>query len=438
MTGNSFYDLLMYDTHIDNPDGRITQDIENYGETSIKVIVAAAQSPLIIAYYSYSTFKDMGLNSLLITLLFTTVSFFATRFAMSPIVRLTYKFEAANADFRTAHVNLKENAETIALSRGQSAEEKLLSDRLASVLSVQKQLSNTSIILNIVVNICQYFGNALVYLCIYICAPATEDPSILAEFTGRVSFEVIMLISGITSLMNVINDFSKLSGYSTRIQELLSILREQAEHVNINKFGNSFVLENATVMRPSGDSLINDLNLTVRPGESLFIVGPSGAGKSSLFRVLGGIWPIKSGKVTIPEEKTMILTQRPYVPRNATLEEAIAFPKELNEVDLFEIQNTLRLLKIEHLKLRDDEDWWVGLSPGEQQRVAIARILVHRPTFALLDEATSAIPSKLEEEIFKVLAQKDITCITIAHNKELRKWHKNVLELTGNGRYSIY
>ena len=437
MAGNSFYELLLYNAEIDNPDARITDDIKNYCTSFIQTLVGLAQAPTLILYYSFMTFKDMGVKMLLIFVCFTVFSFILTRVVMNPIIKLTYAFEAANGDFRLAHVNLKENAETIALSKGQSQEKKLLSQRLKSVLEVQTKLANRSIIMNVIANMCQYFGTALVYICIYICRPKEN----IAEYTSRVIFEVIEVMYGITLFMQIITEYSKLCGYSTRIKELFAVLSEHRDLVLGAECGEDFVVENATIVKPNDEVLVRNLSFTLKKGDSLFISGPSGSGKSSIFRCLGHIWPVKEGSITTPEcvpSNVMLLTQYPYLPVITTLDDCIAFPLKANEVDREEIEAAKRLLRIEHLNLRDQEQWFNGLSPGEQQRVAIARLFVHKPLFALMDEATTAIPQVLEAEVFRGLSERGITCVTIAHNQALRSLHKYSLDLDGNGSYSFY
>ena len=435
--GNAFYDLLIYDAQIDNPDARITDDITNYGKSFIQALIALSQAPYIIIYYSYMTYMDMGITTVLIFIAFAIVSFIISRLVMNPIVRLTYSFEAANGDFRLAHVNLKENAETVALSNGQSAEHKLLSERLYHVLSVQTKLANRSVPMNVITYICQYLGTALVYLCIYLYRPETD----IGAYISRVSYEVIEVMYGITTILLIVVEYSKLCGYSTRIYELITILSEFRELVLATESGEEFTLNDVTIQNPNNETLVEHLTFSIKKGESLFISGPSGSGKSSIFRVLGHVWPVKEGSVITPEstsQSILLLTQRPYLPVITTLDECIAFPSKPEEVNREDIEEAKRLLRIEHLNEREGENWFSGLSPGEQQRVSLARLFVHKPTYALLDEATSAIPQVLEQDVYKRLQELGITCLTIAHNQALRDYHKYSLDLDGEGSYKFY
>jgi len=439
MRENAFYDLLIRDSQIDNPDARITQDVANWAQSFVSIITKLTQTPSIVIYYSYLTYKDFSWKALIICYLFTLLSFFISKLVMKPLIKLTYLFEKANGDFRLAHISLKENAETVALSQGQNTEAKLLSNRLSQVIGYQKQLANKSTFMNAVTNSFQYFGNGLVYLCIYLCANKSLDPSTLAEFTSRVSFEVIMLIMGLTSIMDVMQSYSKLCGYSARIKELQCILDEHKNLVDSTSFGDHIEFDNVSIKQPSGNILIQDLSLSIEKGCSVFVTGPSGSGKSSLFRVLGHVWPTTAGKVITPvssPSSLILLSQHPYLPLSS-LVDAISFPLESTEVSIERVNDAMRFMGISHLALRPKESWYVGLSPGEKQRIALCRILVHRPSFALLDEATSAIPRVLEEAIFMQFMKYGITCITIAHNRSLKRFHAKSLKLQGEGEYRI-
>ena len=144
---NAFYNMQIYDKRLDNPDGRLTNDPLMWAQLLIRVIVDGTQSPIYIAWYGYKTVDVMGWKAALICLGFAAFSISASRLVMTPIIKLTYKFEAANAYYRLTNVMIRENAETIALSRGQGHERKLLDGRLMDAARNQFRLANGNILL---------------------------------------------------------------------------------------------------------------------------------------------------------------------------------------------------------------------------------------------------------------------------------------------------
>lgn len=438
---NSFHDILLYEKEIDNPDGRLTNDCQFWAETFSTLFLLIAQMPIYVVWYGIKTIIIMGGVGFTICLSFGIIIIVCSRLVMTPIIKLTYSYEETNADFRKKHIDIKEDSEIICLSRAQSHELRLLDEGLKKVLKAQFGLANFTILLNSVTSTFNYFGNGLVYLCIYVCVPpGTVSYDEIAQYISRVSFFVLEFIFGISMLTSVMDQFAKLCGYSNRIQDLWKYLENHVSQVESPIHENRIKMENVNVVKPDGRALINDLSFTIEQNESLFISGPSGVGKSSIFRVLGTVWPADGGTITVPNngpENIMVLTQTPYIPLGS-VEEVCCFPFNPDMYNEQLIFSAINSLSLNHLFDRSKETWQDGLSPGEKQRIALARVLIHKPRFLLLDEATSTIPTNLEDTIFQMLFSMDMSIITIAHNQRLKKYHKYSLELNNDLTYSLY
>jgi ABC-type uncharacterized transport system fused permease/ATPase subunit len=403
------------------------------------VLIQLTQMPVYVSWYGFKTIKEMGFVAGAICLGFAILSIVSCRILMTPIIRLTYQFEANNASYRLSNVRIKENAEGIALNNGESHEYSLLEAGIAKALEIQRRLANYTIGLNVVSNTFNYFGNGLVYVCIYFATPENLSDSELAEYVGRVSLLIINFLLGLLMVMNVVQNFARLSGYSTRIEELWRVLEThvafQSTCVNDDY---EILLRGVTIARPTGEILVNRLSFRIGSGESILISGPSGSGKSSILRVLGRIWQNLEGTIKCPRldspNSVLVLTQTPYIPVGS-LYEAIAFPKLVNEVSAQKVLQAIRFVELLHLLNRPDVIWRDGLSSGEKQRVALARILVHEPRFALLDEATNAIPVRMERRIYQRFQELGIAAVTIAHRISLQEFHRYHLKLVGDGSY---
>jgi len=200
------------------------------------------------------------------------------------------------------------------------------------------------------------------------------------------------------------------------------------------------------ICAPSGVVLVRALSFAIKPGDHLLIVGPNGCGKSSLFRILGGLWPVYGGTVRKPPFSDIFyIPQRPYLSRGS-LRQQIIYPdsirtmrsKGVRDADLLQI---LELLNLENLVTNYEEGWdaeaeWRDvLSGGLQQRVAMARLFYHKPKYAILDECTSSVTLDTEKVMYDTAKGLGITLMTVSHRRSLWKYHSRILQFDGQGKY---
>lgn len=199
------------------------------------------------------------------------------------------------------------------------------------------------------------------------------------------------------------------------------------------------------IVSPNGDVLVRKLSFTVKPGDHMLIVGPNGCGKSSLFRILGGLWPVYGGTVRKPPfEDIFYIPQRPYLSRGS-LRQQIIYPdgvremrdKGITDADLLRI---LSVVEIESIVERPggwdaEQEWTDVLSGGLQQRVAMARLFYHAPKYAILDECTSSVTLEIEKVMYDEAKRLGITLMTVSHRRSLWKYHTNILQFDGQGHY---
>ena len=261
-------------------------------------------------------------------------------------------------------------------------------------------------------------------------------------------------------------EVTELAGHTSRVAALLDVMDDiQAGQFQKNLVSTAGTEENAEVLRgrgniiesediefvdvpivsPNGDVLVRKLSFFVKPHEHLLIVGPNGCGKSSLFRILGGLWPVYGGTVQKPPSSDIFyIPQRPYLSRG-TLRQQIIYPDSLRQMrdkavtdrDLYKI---LQKVEIEQIVERDggwdaEEEWRDVLSGGLQQRVAMARLFYHAPKYAILDECTSSVTLEIEKAMYDNAKALNITLMTVSHRRSLWKYHDNILQFDGQGHY---
>jgi len=201
---------------------------------------------------------------------------------------------------------------------------------------------------------------------------------------------------------------------------------------------------NVTIRAPNAELLIKHLNVLVLPGTRLIIIGENGVGKSSLFRVLRGLWPMSAGTILSPRVDSLhsfyFLSQANFVPIG-TLREIIIYPHKNEDMkrenktddDLWEVLKWSNLadLVINDTRptLNDIFDWEINLSPGQKQRMAFARLLYHRPKYAVLDDCTNGVAPDVEISLYNKCRELGITVLTISHKNELKRLHDYELKL---------
>ncbi len=203
--------------------------------------------------------------------------------------------------------------------------------------------------------------------------------------------------------------------------------------------------DHVPIVSPNGDVLLRDLSFTIRPGMHLLIVGPNGSGKSSLFRILGGLWPIYGGKVLRPSYDNMFyIPQRPYF-SHGTLRDQVIYPDSKNDmiqkgVTDQDLLNILEMVQLETLVDREggwdaEKDWKDMLAGGDKQRIAMVRLFYHRPRYAILDECTSSVSMDIERDMYTHAQELGITLMTVSHRTTLWQYHNWILQFDGQGGY---
>jgi len=267
-------------------------------------------------------------------------------------------------------------------------------------------------------------------------------------------------------LMFSYKEITELAGYTSRVATLLDVIDDiQAGHFEKKLVSSASMEENAAVLRgrgevsegqdidfvnvpivsPNGDVLIRALTFSVAPGEHLLIVGPNGCGKSSLFRILGGLWPVYGGSVRKPPYSDIFyIPQRPYLSRGS-LRQQVIYPdsvREMRDKGMTDghLYRVLSLVEIEGVVERQggwdaEHEWADVLSGGLQQRIAMARLFYHAPKYAILDECTSSVTLEIERVMYDEAKRLGITLMTVSHRRSLWKYHENILQFDGQGGY---
>jgi len=261
-------------------------------------------------------------------------------------------------------------------------------------------------------------------------------------------------------------EITELAGYTSRVSTFLDVMEDvRAGHFEKRLVSSASTEENAAILgtrgqvtegedidfvnvpivSPNGDVLVKALTFSVKPGDHLLIFGPNGCGKSSLFRILGGLWPVYGGTVRKPPfEDIFYIPQRPYLSRGS-LRQQIIYPDGVREmrdkgITDNDLHRILSIVEIDSIVERQggwdaEQEWTDVLSGGLQQRVAMARLFYHAPKYAILDECTSSVTLEIERVMYEEAKRLGITLMTVSHRRSLWKYHKKILQFDGQGHY---
>lgn len=350
-----------------------------------------------------------------------------------PQVRLNFQQQAMEANFRHHMVRVREYSESIALDGGEPVERMQLDTRFGAVMGnyfklirSQKNLTWFS----------SFFGQAAVIFPLIVASPRYFSGAIqlgqlmqINSAFGRVQDSLSWLVDNYMSIAIWKATTDRLAGF----EESLSAESRVAPGFDSRRSGDAIDTRGLTVALPDGSTLLAGTDLHIGAGETVLVHGPSGSGKSSLFRSLAGIWPHARGQVSLPAD-TMFIPQRPYFP-DGPLRDALAYPQAAGEFSDEALQQALRDALLPRLvdQLDRPDAWGQKLSGGEQQRLAIARVLLKKPAWVLADEATSALDEDAETTLYeRLVAQvkaRGGAVVSIAHRSTLGAFHERRLRL---------
>jgi putative ATP-binding cassette transporter len=360
-----------------------------------------------------------------------------------PLIKLQFNQERFNADFRFSLVRLRENSESVALYGGEPREKEHFLARFSSIFGNFWQIMRRTRRLNWWVS---GYGQAAVIFPVLVSMPAYFAKAIQIGTIMQISSAFGQVQSALSYIVNSYTDLAAWHAVVDRLrffQQAMGRVREiHKTHYKIaRRDGPRLRVSSLDVSLPDGRVLLRKLNVVVNPGGRLLIMGPSGSGKSTLIRALANIWPFGEGVVEVPHGDTLLcLPQKPYLPLGS-LRDVLIYPFGDPAMADTEILAGLDLAGLSALsgRLSETRLWSQTLSLGEQQRLAFARIFLQRPSWLLMDEATSAIDEPGEAALYGTLISELPTAgiVSVGHRSSLIDFHETRLVLKGEGSWQV-
>ncbi|KAJ3357257.1 hypothetical protein HDU83_008070 [Entophlyctis luteolus] len=478
----TFYKVGNLDDRIRNADQLITQDVSRFCNALSSLYSNITKPILDVVICNVELSFAVGLEPLILTNVMVQLTSWMLRRVTPPYGALAAEEQKLEGEFRFAHARLIENAEEVAMFSGETVELGVLDRAYYSLIRHVNRVFRVRIWHSMLEDfVIKYlwggFGFALCGVPVFLdlsggdaaaAAAGGVDGVVGVRTKGLVTNRRLLMQASdaMGRVMYAYKDVAELAGYTSRVSLLLDVFQD----MQTNKFQKALVsnanktvlqgrggfsetaeeieFDHVPIISPNGDTLIRDLNFSLRPGMHLLIVGPNGSGKSSLFRILGGLWPLYGGTVFKPDRKKIFyIPQRPYL-SHGTLRDQIIYPdtivdmreKGKTDADLLEILETVQITNLVSQNtegLDAVRDWKDVLAGGDKQRIAMARLFYHRPVYAILDECTSSVSMDAERLLYTHAQSLGISVLTVSHRASLWGYHNWILQFDGQGGYAF-
>src|SRR6266576_285442 len=361
-------------------------------------------------------------------------------------VRISEDKNQAEAEYRYTLTRVRENGESIALLGGEQEERDGIDKTFTKVLHQWARIAGQHMRTTLV---SQGSGLIAPVVPLLLCAPKFLDGSMtLGQVMQAASAFTIVQ----TAFGWLVDNYPRLADWNACARRIASLMMsldgleraERGDGIGRIKRGEIegeavLSLRDLSVTLDDGTAVVDEAEVAIEAGERLLVAGESGTGKSTLVRAIAGLWPWGGGSVNFhPDRRLFMLPQKPYVP-SGTLRRAVAYPGADEDWTIEEIAEALGKVGLGHLKKKIEEDtpWDQTLSGGEKQRLAFARLFLHKPDIIVLDEATSALDAKSQDKMMELMIKQlpKATVVSVAHRAELEAFHsrKIVLERRKGG-----
>jgi vitamin B12/bleomycin/antimicrobial peptide transport system ATP-binding/permease protein len=450
LTDKTYYRLQLTGDATDNPDQRISEDLNMFPAQTLNLLLGLLTNAVQAISFSFILWDLSGPLALSLggwgklaipgymfwaVLLYTALATWIAMRLGRPLINLNFAQQRYEADFRFSLVRLRENTESVAFYGGEESELETFADRFRNVFDNFWAI----MVRTRTLGFAQFgTGQAAVVFPYIVAAPHYFTERLPLGVIQQVADAFVQLQGSLAFVINAYNDIAnwaavvrRLATFRDRVDEIQAAA-EAPQPIVVERSGEGVAVADLALDLPNGARLREGLNLEVAPGQAVLIKGPTGAGKSTLLRAIAGLWPFGRGHVRLDPRRAFFLPQRPYIPLGS-LRRALLYPDTRREVPTERLAAVLRRVGLGRFaKELDTVDLWAQrLSGGEQQRLAIARVLLAEPATIFLDEATASLDESGQALLYRLLRSLPWhpTIISVGHRGTLRQFHDRVFDL---------
>lgn len=439
-----FYKLA-HRKKMDNPDQRIAEDIRIFIEYSIELTVSLLFNVIQLFSFLFVLWRLSGKPEFTffgetfviegylvwVALIYAIVGTVITHLIGYKLHGLNYQQQVYEANFRSSLIRKQDNAEQIALYKGEKTEKRTLADEFNEIVKNWRALMDTERNLGFFTVGYSRFSILLPTL-LAIPLLIAKIVTIGGLMQIRTAFQVVL-----NSFSWFIYAYSSIPKWTSAVVRLSQLKREMDELENVVKAeiaetDKAIDTENLAIFTPENNRLLHDVSLSIEQNKWIYLKGQSGLGKSTLLRVLSGIWDFYEGKYRLPNQKSLLIPQRSYL-NNGSLADVLSYPDK----DIYSDEQLNSVLEKVGLskwvgQLSQVQNWQTVFSGGEQQRIAFARVLLSKPTVLYLDEVTSSLDNDSAERLMTLVKEElpNSTVIFISHQQGIDRFADMEIDLS--------
>jgi vitamin B12/bleomycin/antimicrobial peptide transport system ATP-binding/permease protein len=409
-----------------NPDQRMHEDARKLCELSSDLGMGLLQASILFVSFAGILWgmsqdfvfriadKDYAVPGFMVwaAVLYAALGSFVSYWVGGSLIHRNSERYAREADLRFSLVRVNEHLDGISLAGGEPDERRRIELHLGNVLKATRRLVRGLTNLRWVT---AGFGWITIVAPLLVAAPI--------YFAGKISFGGLMMAAAAftqaqSSLRWFVDNFSVIADWRATLLRVASFRYALTHSEQLREFDSrieyaegeagTITIADLKIVSSAGWDLLREKNVVVRAGERILVVGAPGTGKTLLFRALAGLWPWGSGRIAHPRGETTFYLPRgtPYLPRG-TLREVLAYPLKVESFEPGAFEHALNRLGLERLQSQMDQThrWDRDLSQDEQIALAFARILIHKPTWVLVDDTFGSLDDETLERVTDVFAQ---------------------------------
>jgi putative ATP-binding cassette transporter len=451
LSQRTYYRMQLTGKQTDNPDQRISEDMKLFVDDSLSLSLGFLNAAVTLVSFvgilwvlsgaltvplAGRSFEIPG-YMVWVALVYAIVGTWLTHKLGKPLIALNFNQQRFEADFRFNLVRFRENTEGVALYRGEPGELQGFRERFTHVVGNWWALMKRQKILNFFTI---GYNQIAVIFPFLVGAPRYFSGAIplggliqISNAFGQVQGALSWFIGAYSTFASWKATVDRLTGFHTAVVTAQEQQRDNPGVAVEAGEGSALQLDQVDLGLPTGRTLLSKADIEIPEGARVLVRGPSGAGKSTLFRAIAGIWPFGGGRVRLPKSfHGLFLPQRPYFPLG-TLQAAASYPAAPDAFSEEQVREALTAVGLASLtaRIQEEANWSMQLSGGEQQRVAFARALLHKPNWLFMDEATSALDEPAQAALLHLLQERlpDTTVVSIAHRPAVAEHHDRTLEI---------
>jgi vitamin B12/bleomycin/antimicrobial peptide transport system ATP-binding/permease protein len=450
--GRHYQLTFMSKGNSDNPDGRIAEDIRIATEDAVSLghslfyslllLVSFTQilwdlSGTVIFDYGSVSFPVLG-YLVWIAIIYTVFASILGKWMGKSLTEATNVRQSQEANYRHDLIKAQENAQAIALIQGEDNEQARFLSSFQTIIAAYRQQT-------LAWKKIQMFTTGYSVTSMALPILAASPRYIAGAITlGTLMQSVQAFQQMVSALSWPVSSMAEIANWRASVERVLSLVKaldeleydiscHNSHQICLDKSKKSVLnFDNVTIANFGVDAISATINNEIKAGERVLISGQTSMG-GKLFEAIAGLWPWGFGRIEIPTDGPLFfMPPRPYLP-TGSLYAAICYPFNTSSFDRPILEKLLKQVGLKEFANQLDRvaSWEQLLSREQQQRLGLARVLLHRPKWIFVEEALDSLSSDGETQMLELLGKElpDAAILSITNQPTAEAFHQRKLKI---------